>query len=220
MPHASRTRPTFFPVSQRPARRTAPLVLAAATLVAMLAVSGGSAQPRVGPLTGELLVATPEMPDPRFARTVIYMVRHDASGAQGVVLNRPLGEIPLAVLMEQLGMDKRGATGSIRLHSGGPVEGRRMLVLHTTEYSAESTMAVKDGIALTWEPEILSAIAQGKGPRRILFALGYAGWGPGQLEAEMKAGGWVRASTDQALVFDEDYETKWDRATARRKIDL
>ena len=95
-----------------------------------------------------------------------------------------------------------------------------MLVLHTAEYSADGTLGVKDGLALTWEPDILNAVAQGKGPRRMLFALGYAGWAPGQLEAEMKTGAWVRASADQALVFDDDYESKWDRATARRKIDL
>lgn len=160
------------------------------------------------------------MPDPRFAQTVIYLLRHDASGAQGVIINRPIGEIPLVALMEQLGMDTQGASGSVRVHSGGPVENRRMLVLHTGEYSAEGTTTVKDGIAVTWEPEILTAIAQRKGPRRMLFALGYAGWAPGQLEAEMKTGAWVRASPDEALLFDEDYDTKWDRATARRKIDL
>ena len=204
------------------ASRVGGLALLAVALSAMVLASGGSTQPRITPgsLAGQLLVATSEMPDPRFARTVIYLIRHDASGAQGVVVNRPLGEIPLALLLEQMGMDTRGAAGSVRLHSGGPVETRRMLVLHSAEYSAEGTLPVKDGIAITWQPEILQAIAQGKGPRRVLFALGYAGWAPGQLEAEMKAGGWVRASADQGLVFDDDYKSKWDRATSRRKIDL
>ena len=160
------------------------------------------------------------MPDPRFARTVIYMIRHDASGAQGVVVNRPLREIPLALLLEQMGIESKGVPGTVRLHAGGPVENLRILVLHTAGYAGEGTLAVRDGFAVTWEPDILQAIARGKGPRRMLFAVGYAGWGPGQLEGEMKAGAWVRASADEALLFDDSDETKWERAMARRKIDL
>jgi putative transcriptional regulator len=91
---------------------------------------------------------------------------------------------------------------------------------YTPPTTSDGTLSVKDGIALSWEPAILDAIAQGKGPRRVLFAAGYAGWGPGQLEAEMKAGAWVKASADEALIFDTDHASKWDRATARRKIDL
>jgi len=160
------------------------------------------------------------MPDPRFAHTVIYMIRHDATGAQGIVVNRPLRDIPLAVLLEQLGMEGGGLQTTIRLHVGGPVDTLRILVLHTAGYAGAGTLPVRDGISVTWEPEILRAIAQGKGPRRALFAIGYAGWAPGQLEAEMKTGAWVRAAADEALLFDDNYETKWDRAMARRKIDL
>jgi putative transcriptional regulator len=188
----------------------------------MAVTPGHSAEPRPRPgdLTGQLLVSTDEMPDPRFTRTVIYMIRHDSTGAQGLVVNRPLREIPLAVLLEQLGMESAGVRATVRLHAGGPVDPLRMLVLHTGGYTGDGTVPVKDGIAVTWEPDILRAIAQGKGPRRTLFAIGYAGWGPGQLEAEMKTGAWVRASADEAILFDDDYETKWDRAMARRKIDL
>jgi putative transcriptional regulator len=160
------------------------------------------------------------MPDPRFARTVIYLIRHDASGAQGVVVNRPLGAIPLALLLEQMGMDTRGAAGSVRLHSGGPVETRRMLVLHSAEYSAEGTLPVKDGIAITWQPEILQAIAQGKGPRRVLFALGYAGWAPGQLDAEIQANGWLSVPADDDIVFASDDDSKWRRALGKLGVDL
>ncbi len=210
------------PGAQRAPGLTALLAFATVALAAIAVTPGHSAEPRSSPgdLTGQLLVATPEMPDPRFARAVIYMVRHDANGAQGLVVNRPLREIPLAVLLEQMGMEGKGVQEMVRLHAGGPVEAFRILVLHTTEYMGEGTLPVKDGIAITWEPDILRAIAQGKGPRRTLFALGYAGWAPGQLEAEMKAGAWVRASADEALVFDGNYDTKWDRAMARRKIDL
>jgi putative transcriptional regulator len=174
----------------------------------------------IGSLVGQVLVATDDMPDPRFARTVIYMVHHDADGAQGLVVNRPLRDIPLAALLEQTGLDSKGITEMVRLHVGGPVQTFRVFVLHTPEYAGNNTMAVKNGFSLTWDPEILKAIAEGKGPRRKLFIMGYAGWAPGQLEAEMKTGAWVRASADEALVFDDNYDTKWDRAIARRKIDL
>jgi putative transcriptional regulator len=208
--------------SRRLAGLGAGIVLVVAALAAIGVTPGHSAEPRpaAGSLAGQLLIASTEMQDPRFAQTVIYMVRHDPSGAQGLVVNRPLGELPLAVLLEQMGMEKKGIQGTVRLHSGGPVDGLRLFVLHTADYVGDGTLSIKDGFALSWEPAILDAIAQGKGPRRVLFAAGYAGWGPGQLEAEMKAGAWTRASADEALIFDTDHATKWDRATARRKIDL
>jgi putative transcriptional regulator len=198
------------------------LIFATVALAPIIATPGHTAEPRPGPgdLTGQLLVATPDMPDPRFAHTVIYMIRHDASGAQGLVVNRPLHEVSLALLLEQMQMESTGVREKVRLHAGGPVDTLRILVLHTAGYASEGTLPVKDGIAVTWEPGILRAIAEGRGPRRALFAIGYAGWGPGQLEAEMKAGAWVRAAADEALLFDDSYETKWDRAMARRKIDL
>ena len=195
---------------------------ATVALGAIAVTPGHSAEPRPRPgdLTGQLLVATPEMPDPRFAHTVIYMIRHDANGAQGIVVNRPLREIPLALLLEQMGMETNGVQQTVRLHAGGPVDTLRILVLHTAGYTSDGTLPVKDGYAVTWEPDILRTIAQGKGPRRTLFTVGYAGWAPGQLEAEMKTGHWVRSSADEAVLFDADDETKWDRAMARRKIDL
>ena len=198
------------------------MVLVAVALAAIAVTAGGSAQPGAGAgsLAGQFLVATPEMQDPRFARTVIYMVRHDATGAQGLVVNRPLREIPLALLLEQTGIESRGVEATVRLHAGGPVDVLRIFVLHTAEYMSEGTLPVKDGIALTFQPDILDAIARGKGPRRALVAVGYAGWAPGQLEDEMKTGAWARASADEALIFDGDDDTKWDRVMARRKIDL
>ena len=228
MPEPPQTRRSVFgdrPMSSTTRSRAglaAAMALCALTLTAIGVTPVRSREPRgaTGSLAGQLLVATPEMPDSRFARTVLYMIHHDASGAEGLVLNRPLGEVPLAALLQQMRMQSEGVLGTVRLHSGGPVEGLRMFVLHTAEYTGEGTLLIKDGIALTLEPAILRAIAQGKGPRRAFFALGYAGWGPGQLEAEMKAGAWVRAPAAEALVFDTDYDSKWDRAMARRKIDL
>ena len=202
------------------------LIAVVAGLATLAVLIGPTARPAAqgpplgGNLTGQLLVASEEMADPRFARTVLYMVQHGADGAQGLVLNRPLGELPLVTLLAQLGMPTEGATGTVRLHSGGPVDPLRLCVLHTAEYSIEGTAPLRDGLAITLQPEILRDIAGGKGPRRRLLIVGYAGWAPGQLEAEMKAGYWVRAQADEALVFDEEYRSKWERASARRKIDL
>jgi putative transcriptional regulator len=206
-------------------RRALPIataLVAALPLTAIAIAPGHSAEPRPRPgdLTGQLLVSTDDMPDPRFARTVIYVIRHDATGAQGIAVNRPLREVPLAVMLQQLGMGSTGVQATIRLYAGGPVDTLRLLVLHTSGYTGDGTYAVRDGIAVTWDPDILRVIAQGKGPRRTLFAVGYAGWAPGQIEAEMKTGAWVKAAPDEAILFDENYDTKWDRAMARRKIDL
>ena len=188
---------------------------------ALWAAEPASTQAQNARLAGQLLVATPELEDPRFTRTVIYMVRHDAqTGAMGLVVNRQLGEVPMAVLLKQSGLPSAGAKGSVRLHVGGPVEATRIVVLHTDDYAGPDTVKVSNGVAVTAEPSILLSIAEGKGPRRARFSLGYAGWVPGQLEAEMEAGYWIVVPSDAAIVFDDADETKWDRAMARRKISL
>ena len=198
-----------------------PIALALVALLILGAtLPAADAPPKVGNLTGQLLVATDELRDPRFVRTVVFMVRHDAGGAMGLVVNRPLGEVPLAALLERLGMEGKAVGGEMRVHYGGPVEATRGFVLHTSEYVIEGTQVVDDGIALTAQPEIFRAIGSGAGPRRALFALGYAGWAPGQLEAEIAGGAWITVPADEALVFDENYEKKWNRAMARRRIDL
>lgn len=196
---------------------------------ALLLISAGlamSATPTIQPptatdsLTGRLLVATPKIHDPRFMRTVIYVVRHDSTGAMGFVLNRPMVEVPLARLLVELGIESEGVGGTIRMHYGGPVQRERGLVLHTADYRGKSTEPIKDGVALTWEPEIFRAIAAGAGPRRRLLVLGSSGWGAGQLESEMRAGHWVAVPADEDLLFDDDYDGKWPRAMARLKINL
>lgn len=176
--------------------------------------------PKVGGLAGQLLVATDELSDPRFARSVIYMIQHDNNGAMGLVINRPMGTVPLAKLLDELEQDSKGVSGDIRLHYGGPVDAGRGSTLHTSDYSGKGTEVIEDGIALTAQPEILRAIGTGKGPRLALLAVGYAGWAPGQLEAEIKAGAWISVPADEALLFDDDYATKWERATARRLYNL
>ena len=171
-------------------------------------------------LVGKLLVATPEMPDPRFAETVIFMVEHSTSGAMGLVLNRPMGEIPVASLLDELGIEGISADGEIRLHYGGPVALGTGLVLHSADYKGTDTLVVTDAVSLTAEREIVRAIATGDGPRRILVAFGYAGWAAGQLEAEIASGGWITVPSDDSLVFDDDYDAKWQRAMKRHAIDL
>ena len=182
---------------------------------------GRAASDGSGPgLTGQLLVATDELRDPRFVHTVIYMVRHDAGGAMGLVVNRAVGQVTFRELLDHLGTDSAGVRGELRLHYGGPVDGTRGFVLHTSDYTIEGTQVVADGIALTSQPEILRAMGTGAGPRLTLFALGYAGWAAGQLEAEIKAGYWIGVPADEELVFGNETDKKWDRAMARRMFTL
>ena len=172
-------------------------------------------------LTGQLLVATPDLQDPNFSQTVVYLVHHDQAGAMGLVINRVLGSGPLGKMLEGLGVPPNGrADLELLVHYGGPVEPARAFMLHSPDYRAEDTVVLSELAALTVSPAILRDIAAGKGPKRSLFALGYAGWGPGQLEDELAAGSWVVVEPDADLLFDEHPETKWQRAFDRRGIDL
>jgi putative transcriptional regulator len=196
---------------------SAALPLAGAPPTAQITGLAGSPP---GSLAGELLVATPELHDPHFQHTVVYLVRHDPGGAMGVIVNRPIGDVPLAALLERAGLDARGSTGALRLHRGGPVEPTRVFALHSDDYAASGTVPLGEGLALTWQADILRALAAGGGPRRAVFAVGYAGWAPGQLEDEIKAGAWVSVPADLGLLFDDSSDTKWDRAYARHRITL
>jgi putative transcriptional regulator len=179
------------------------------------------APPGTDSLAGQLLVATPELDDPNFRETVVYLVHHDQGGAMGLVLNRVLGTGPLDKMLESLGVEPNGATDlELRVHYGGPVEPGRAFMLHSPEYHASDTVVLSNIVALTVSPNILEDIAAGKGPKRSLFALGYAGWGPDQLEGELAAGAWSVVEPDEDLLFDEQSETKWQRAWDRRGIDL
>ncbi|PYM20407.1 MAG: hypothetical protein DMD81_02010 [Candidatus Rokuibacteriota bacterium] len=141
-----------------------------------------SALPAPTTLAGQLLVALDDLRDPRFFHTVILMIRHGRDGAMGLVVNRPLGEVPATELLASLGMQDDAARGNIRVHYGGPVEPGRGFVLHTTDRMVAASQRVADGVALTVAPEMLHALARRTGPRRSLFIVGYAGWAPGQLE--------------------------------------
>jgi putative transcriptional regulator len=204
-------------------------LLSMAALLAIVAYAGVRAdaarQPDQDPgqasLAGRLLVATPDLQDPNFRQTVVYMIHHDESGAMGLVVNRVLGTGPLDKMLEGLGLDPHGeGKVEIQLHYGGPVEAGRVFMLHTPDYRVAETLVVSDLAALTVTPEILEDMAAGQGPRRSMVALGYAGWAPHQLEDELTAGAWVVVEADEALLFDEQSETKWQRAFDRRGIDL
>ncbi len=171
-------------------------------------------------LTGQLLIAMPGMRDSRFARTVIYLCAHNRDGAMGLVVNRLVGAITFPDLLNQLGIETGTITEEIRVHFGGPVESGRGFVLHTGEYSQEGTLRVDDHIGLTATIDILRDMAVGSGPRRRLLALGYAGWGPDQLDSEIQANGWLHVAADEKLVFDSDLDSKWERAIAKLGVDL
>jgi putative transcriptional regulator len=165
-------------------------------------------------LAGQLLVAMPQMSDPRFTRTVIYMCAHSSQGAMGLVLNRVFDKMSFPELLSQLNIESGPQTRPIRIHAGGPVESAHGFVLHSDDYVRQGTMRVTDGIALTATVDILKAIAEGDGPRHSLLALGYAGWGPGQLESEIIRNSWLTVPSQQSLVFSSDVERVWERALA------
>lgn len=172
-----------------------------------------------GYLTGQLLVAMPQMRDPRFTRTVIYMCAHTADGAMGLVVNRLVGSITFPDLLAQLGIDHQGRGEEIHVHFGGPVESGRGFVLHSSDYVENGTLVVSDNVALTASIDILKDIARGGGPRKSLLALGYAGWGAGQLDSEIQSNGWLMVPSDEHLIFDNNLDEKWERAIRKLGID-
>ena len=177
-------------------------------------------------LDGQLLVAMPSMPDSRFARAVIYMCAHSKDGAMGIVINQPARKITFTELLVQL--DVIDADEAIRLPAsnsavavvkGGPVETGRGFVLHSADYFVDnSTMPIDGGVSLTATVDVLRAIAKGTGPNRAMLALGYANWGPGQLESEIRNVGWLNIPADESLIFDGGLDTKYDRALAKLGI--
>lgn len=171
-------------------------------------------------LTGKLLVALPRMSDPRFIHTVIFMVQHDSEGAMGIVINRPMGRGPLGKFLKGLGIEDKNASGKIQLHYGGPVQVNLGFVLHSTDYADDSTIKVSRDVAFTVGTDILKAMGAGSGPQQKLFALGYAGWGPGQLENELRSDSWVVVPGDAHFIFDGDPDKKWKRALNRQSLDL
>jgi putative transcriptional regulator len=180
-----------------------------------------TAESTASSLAGQLLVAMPQMGDPRFARSVVYLCTHSGEdGAMGLVINKALGSLTLAELFAQLEIEPVDFAKKRPVYFGGPVEPGRGFVLHTAEYREEGTLPVAGNIAITATLDIMRAIAKGQGPRQSLFALGYAGWAPGQLDAEIQANGWLCVAADEGIVFDPDHDTKWQRALGKLGVSL
>lgn len=170
-------------------------------------------------MTGQLLIAMPGMRDERFAKSVIYMCAHTDEGAMGLVLNQVIDSLSFRQLLGQLGIEDDRSKGDHPVHFGGPVEAGRGFVLHTADYKQDATLEVDETIALTATIDILKAIARGHGPRKSLLALGYAGWGPGQLDSEIRQNGWLQVPADAEIIFDTENGSKWERAIQKLGID-
>jgi putative transcriptional regulator len=172
-----------------------------------------------GQMTGQLLIAMPSMTTPHFSQAVIYVCAHTADGAMGIVLNRPLASPSFGDLLEQLEVSPVPPVRRIELFRGGPVDAARGFVLHTSDWTGDGSLMVDGQVALTASLDVLKAIADGGGPRQGFLALGYAGWGPGQLDQEMQDNAWLSAPASVDLLFDTGHETKWRRAMAILKVD-
>jgi len=173
-----------------------------------------------GYLPGQLLIAMPGMADPRFSKSVIYLCAHNEDGAMGLVINKLVGSLTFKELLKQMEIETGNFNSNVEVHFGGPVETGRGFVLHSTDYNSAETMRVNNDFAVTATVEVLKLIADGKGPCNVMFALGYSGWAPGQLDTEMQNNGWLHCKADLSIVFGEDNEAKWKLAAAMMGIDL
>lgn len=173
-------------------------------------------------LEGKLLIALPGMPDPRFERSVIFMCAHSQeTGAMGLVINKPIEGLNFRELIEKLEIPLQPETPNFPIFYGGPMDTGRGFVLHSNDYEGEdSTLSVSADVSLTATLDILRAIAEGHGPERAIFTLGYAGWGPGQIEDEIRTNGWVHCDADMKILFDAAVNTKWSTAFSKLGIDL
>lgn len=169
-------------------------------------------------LEGKLLIAMPNMSDPRFERSVVLIITHDEDHAMGVVINKRVADLELGDLLEQLAIDPREGVGGEPVHYGGPVQTDRGVVIHTLEYSVAQTIELCGTIGVTATKEILSVIGgrdAGAAPTRYLLAIGHAGWGPGQLESEIAVNAWAHCDLDADLIFAGDREDVWSGALAK-----
>ncbi|TNF20992.1 MAG: YqgE/AlgH family protein [Rhodobacteraceae bacterium] len=171
-------------------------------------------------LTGQLLIAMPGMMDPRFAHSVVYLCAHSNEGAMGLIINKPVADLDLGDLLRQLDLPVTDDFAPGRIHFGGPVEQARGFVLHTPDYSSPvATLTVDAEISMTATIDVLEEIGVGRGPKRRLVALGYAGWGPGQLEAELGQNGWLTCDSAPELIFGLPDAEKWEAALKRLGVD-
>ncbi len=164
-------------------------------------------------LVGKLLLATPQMGDPRFEKAVIFVCAHDENGAMGLVLNQLMPDFGFTNLLEQLGIETNKEQAiKVPVMLGGPVETARGFLLHGADYKLKDTVAINDNFSVTATLDCLKSVAEGKGPEEMIFMLGYAGWGAGQLEDELKDNAWLVTDAENSLIFDTQTPQLWERA--------
>ncbi len=161
----------------------------------------------------------PALRDPRFAQSVIFICAHNEDGAMGLVLNRMVRKPKFDALLQQLGVEPHPPQRELPMGQGGPVEDHRGFVLHSADWTGEGSLNVDGAHVLSASMEVLQAIAAGGGPGQARLLLGYAGWGAGQLEEEIRQNSWLTVAADDEILFDTAYQTKWQRALAKLKID-
>ncbi|MFB2594652.1 YqgE/AlgH family protein [Paracoccus sp. p4-l81] len=175
-------------------------------------------------LTGQILIAMPGMGDARFEHAVVLIAAHGAKGAMGLIVNKPIPDLGFLPLLKQLQIETGPATRRLAVHYGGPVDTQRGFVLHDDPEGLAAdpgspVMAAGPGLAITTSRDILADLAQGGGPDRVMLALGYAGWGAGQLESEIARNGWLTGSADPDLIFAPQPGRVWSASLRAQGID-
>ena len=171
-------------------------------------------------LSNHFLIAMPSLADPNFAQTVTYLCEHNEDGALGIVINRP-SDVTLGELLSHMGIEHLPAEqAALQVYLGGPVQRDRGFVLHSPGGEWESSLRIAEGVCVTTSRDILEAVARGEGPERYLVALGYAGWGPGQLEREMAENAWLSGPADPTIIFQRPHGERWRAAAALLGVDL
>jgi putative transcriptional regulator len=174
-----------------------------------------SKQDLSGYLTGQFLLAMPHMQDPRYEKAVIYICGHDINGAMGLVVNKHLGDLTLKGLLDYLHLPQESIRRDLPIYFGGPVDTGRGFVLHSDDFTHPGTVKLGNHIALTATVDVLQAIAEGDGPKECLLAMGYVGWGPGQLDSELHSNRWLQVEADPEILFEISIEKKWEKAIAK-----
>lgn len=170
------------------------------------------------PFKDQLLIAMPRLTNDAFARSVVYLCAHSAAGAMGIIVNQRIPEVKFKDLLGQLSLPQSELKVEPTVHFGGPVETGRGFVLHSIDFKRTETLCINNHIGITGTIDILKAISDGTGPQKSIFALGYAGWGPGQLESEMQQNAWITIPADDEIIFSPDLASKWEKALLKLGI--
>jgi len=170
-------------------------------------------------LQGKFLIATPQMPDPRFKEQLIYMCSHNDDGAMGLIVNHP-SEYSLLEIFKSANLTISDNKDLPPIYIGGPVDVETAFFLYSSGYESEHELSISEDVSLSRDPQILNDIAQGKGPHDFMFVLGYSGWAPGQLEAELTVNGWLTLPSQNEILFQTPDADKWKRAALQFGIDI